>query len=132
MADRVDWAGAADGAGLRRRLAVARALVLPSLDASETFGLVQLEAMAAGVPVIASDLPTGVREVADPGRSHLLVPPGDVGALAAALRTLAEDPGRARAMGLAARERQRTLFTRDAMIDHLLAWYAGLPARRGG
>jgi rhamnosyl/mannosyltransferase len=126
VADRVEWAGPADHDQLVARLAAARALVLPSLDESETFGLAQLEAMAAGVPVIASDLPTGVREVADPGRSHLMVPPGEPRALAAALRRILADPAQARAMGAAGRERQRREFAREGMIDSLLAWYAGL------
>ena len=78
-------AAAGVAAGL---LARARALVLPSVDASETFGLVQLEAMAAGVPVIASDLATGVREVGEPGRTCLLVPPGEAQALAEAMGSL--------------------------------------------
>ena len=123
---RVDWIGDSEPAVLRRHLAAARALVLPSLDTSETFGLAQLEAMAAGVPVIASDLPTGVREVADTASSHLLVPPGDAQALATALRTLADDPARALAMGRAGRARQRRDFTRDAMCRRLLAWYGRL------
>ncbi|MFN2371481.1 MAG: glycosyltransferase [Candidatus Krumholzibacteriia bacterium] len=126
VADRVEWAGPASQDELAARLAAARALVLPSLDESETFGLAQLEAMAAGVPVIASDLPTGVREVADPGRSHLMVPPGEPRALAAALRRILADPAQARAMGTAGRVRQRREFTREAMIDSLLAWYGGL------
>ncbi len=126
VADRVDWVGDCQPQELRRHLADARALVLPSLDASETFGLAQLEAMAAGVPVIASDLPTGVREVADAERSHLLVRPGDPQDLAAALRTLQEDPARALAMGAAGRERQLRHFTRDVMCERLLAWYGML------
>ena len=123
VGDRVEWVGDRAPHELRRHLAAARALVLPSLDTSETFGLVQLEAMAAGVPVIASDLPTGVREVADAGASHLLVRPGDPRELAAALRTLLEDPARARAMGEAGRARQLRHYTRDAMCERLLAWY---------
>ncbi|MBE0566865.1 MAG: glycosyltransferase [Krumholzibacteria bacterium] len=126
VADRVEWVGEVDHDELVRRLAAARALILPSLDASETFGLSQLEAMAAGVPVIASDLPTGVREVAAPGASHLLVPPGRPGDLAAAMRRLLADPKLALAMGAAGRARQRRDFTRDAMIDRLLAWYGAL------
>ncbi len=122
LADRVAWLGALDETALERRLAAARALVLPSLDCSETFGVVQLEAMAAGVPVIASDLPTGVREVASPA-SHLLVPPGDAAALGRAMAAILSDPDAARRRGAAGRERQQALFGRGLMLDRLEAWY---------
>jgi glycosyltransferase involved in cell wall biosynthesis len=122
LGGRVAWRGTLGDEDLRRAMAGARGLVLPSLDASETFGLVQLEAMAAGLPVIVSDLPTGVLDPADPA-SHLLVAPGDAGALAAALGRLQADPDLARAMGARGRERQRLEFGSERMIDGLAAWY---------
>lgn len=132
IAERVLFAGPMDQAGVAGHLTRARALVLPSLDASETFGLVQLEAMAAGVPVIASDLPTGVREVGEPGRTCQLVPPGDVGALARAMVNLQEDPEAAGKMGAAGRRRFQDRFTREVMLDRLLDWYSVLvPANPG-
>ena len=123
---RVVFAGPMDQAGVAGHLTRARALVLPSVDASETFGLVQLEAMAAGVPVIASDLATGVREVGQPGRTCLLVPPGDVGALAGAMTRLLGDPVLADQLGAAGRLRFQDRFTREKMIDRLLVWYSSL------
>ena len=63
-------------------------LVLPSL--AEGFGLVLIEAMAAGVPVIATDVP-GIRDVVRDGITGLLVPPGDPAALAEAIRRVVED-----------------------------------------
>lgn len=101
----------------------ARALVLPSLDASETFGLVQLEAMAAGLPVVISELPTGVGEVGLPDRTCLTVPPGRSDLLAASLARLQDDPELCRSLGRRGRERFVESFTRRHMRDALLAWY---------
>jgi glycosyltransferase involved in cell wall biosynthesis len=133
LAGRVEFAGPMDEMGVAGHLTRARALVLPSVDASETFGLVQLEAMAAGVPVLASDLPTGVREVGLPGLTCRLVPPGDVEALAGALEDLYEDPETAGRMGAEGKRRFQECFTREKMLDRLLEWYASLvPTKQGG
>jgi glycosyltransferase involved in cell wall biosynthesis len=123
---RVHFAGPMDQTGVADHLSRARALVLPSVDASETFGLVQLEAMAAGVPVIASDLPTGVREVGEPGRTCLLVTPGDAGALADAMISLQNEPDLVVNLGTAGRVRFQERFTRETMLDRLLDWYSTL------
>lgn len=68
----------------------------------ESFGIVLLEAMASGVPVVCSDLP-GFREVA--GDQAVLVPPGDADALAAALRRVLADPEQRERMSHASRQR---------------------------
>jgi glycosyltransferase involved in cell wall biosynthesis len=65
-------------------------LALPSL--AEGFGLVLIEAMAAGVPVVATDVP-GIRDVVRDGVTGLLVPPGNADALAAAIRRVVGDAG---------------------------------------
>lgn len=78
--------------------------VLPSVDRSEAFGLVTLEAAASGLPSVVSDLP-GVRTVVEEGVTGLRVPPRDAAALVEALGSLLADPDRADAMGQAARER---------------------------
>ncbi len=70
-------------------------LVLPS-DA-EGFGMVLIEAMAARVPVVATDVP-GIRDVVRHERTGLLVPPGSPAALAAAIRRVSEDPALAQAL----------------------------------
>lgn len=77
-------------------------LVLPSLDRSEAFGMVLLEAQASGVPVIASDLP-GVRTALIPGKTGILVPPNDPTQLMFEISWLLNDPVRRALMGRAAR-----------------------------
>jgi glycosyltransferase involved in cell wall biosynthesis len=126
LGDRVRWLGTVDDRRLADLLAGAAALVLPSRDRSETFGLSLLEAMAAGVPVIATDLPTGVRDLCRPGRTGWLVPPADAAALREAIVEVAGDPREARRRGLAGRDLVRASYTRDRLTGDLVAWYAGL------
>jgi glycosyltransferase involved in cell wall biosynthesis len=84
--------------------------VLPTR--ADTLGLVFAEALAAGVPVIACDV-GGVREIVVPGETGLLVPPRDVDALVAAVRTLADDPALRQRLG----GRGRELVLRDHDAD---------------
>jgi len=130
LTDRVHFTGEISSEDLLAVMESATAMVLPSVDPSETFGLVQLEAMAAGLPVIATDLPTGVAGVGAGAETGRLVPPGDVAALAGALSDLGENPYAARDMGAAARARFLDRFTRDHMIDRLLDFYRAGLARR--
>ncbi len=126
LADRVVFHGPCDATRLAKLMANARALVLPSLDQSETFGLVQLEAMASGIPVIASNLPSGVSEVGLDGETCLLVAPGDVNALAGAVKRILEDDQLADRLGKAARGRFADKFTRQTMTSRVLTWYETL------
>lgn len=88
-------------------LAAASVFVLSSR--SEGLPISVLEAMAAGLPVIASDV-GGLREQVEDGVTGLLVPAGDVGALAAALERLVGDAALRRTMGAAGRARAEALF----------------------
>jgi phosphatidylinositol alpha-mannosyltransferase len=94
-------------------LADADVLCAPSLG-GESFGMVLTEAFAAGTPVVASAI-AGYRDVVSNGRDGVLVPPRDATALAEALRDLALDPQRTRALGAeAARSAQRYAWPRVA------------------
>jgi glycosyltransferase involved in cell wall biosynthesis len=97
---------------------------LPSVARSEAFGLVQIEAHAAGTPVVSTDLPTGVPYANPDGVTGLTVPPGDAAALAVALgRLLGDDELRAR-LGCQARARALREFTVPRMVARTLDVYA--------
>jgi len=92
--------------------------VIPGLW-EEPFGLVALEAMACGRPVVAYDA-GGLSEVIEDGVSGILVPRGDLEALTRAVSDLLEDPGRAERMGAAARARAETRFPYQIMARKYL------------
>lgn len=95
-------------------LGQATLLALPSRH--EGMPNVILEAMAAGLPVLASDL-GGVSELVEPEQTGLLLPPGDVEAWAAGLDRLLSEPGLGRAWGRAGRQRVEERFSLAAMIQ---------------
>ena len=121
--DRVRFLGEYPDEDLPRRMADADFLVLPSVTVEEMFGLVVLEAMAAGRPVITTAVPSAVREVNVPGTTGIEVPIRDIDALAGALATLARDPGLRQRMGAAGRNRVREQFTRERMVEDHIALY---------
>jgi glycosyltransferase involved in cell wall biosynthesis len=117
-------------AGFRRDvaecLAAADVAVLPSRH--EGLGVAALEAMAAGLPVIASRT-GGLAEVVVDGESGLLVPPEGAAALAAALDRLACDAGARARMGAAGLARVRARYGAETMAEQTLACYGRAPCR---
>jgi glycosyltransferase involved in cell wall biosynthesis len=99
----------------------ARLAVLPS--EYEAFGLVLLEALAQGTPVVASRV-GGIPEFVPDGRAGLLVPPNDAGALARAIEQLWTDEPGARRMGAFGRDHVVPLYTWDHLVDRLEQVYA--------
>ena len=98
---------------------------------SESFGIVLLEAMAAGKPVIGADIP-GYRDVIEDGETGILVPPGRTDILAGAMSRLAGDEGERSRMGRNGRRRAMKYdWTRlAAKIENIYRGLAGpLPSR---
>ena len=92
--DRVEWLGEAPDEQLPELYHAADLFVLPASHSSEAFGLVQVEAMAAGLPVVCTELGTGTTYVNIDGVTGTVVPPRDPKALAAAINVLIADPAR--------------------------------------
>jgi glycosyltransferase involved in cell wall biosynthesis len=128
VGDRVHLTGAIPDA--RRLLRELDLFVFPSVD--EALGTSLLDAMAAGIPVVAADA-AGPREVLDPLRHGPagggLFPPGDAGALAGLVAGLARDAGLRRALAAAQRERLRA-FEAEATVEGNLAVYRSVLERR--
>ena len=116
LSERVLFAGRVSDADLPAFYQACDILVLPSIARTEAFGVVQIEAMAAGRPVVSTDLPTGVPWVNQDGVSGLVVTPGDPVALGDALRRLCEDGALRRRLGDGARRRAQTMFSRERMV----------------
>ena len=107
-------------------LHAADVFALPSVQRSEAFGLVQVEAMVCGKPVVNTALDSGVPYVSLHDESGLTVPPRDPAALAVALRTLLDDAALRARLGEGGRARAARLFSVDAMASATLELYRSL------
>ena len=126
LSDRVEFRGRVSDAELRRAYEGADLFVLPSvLDSrgdTEGLGVVLLEAMNYGVPVIASRI-GGIVDIVVDNETGVLVPPGDATTLAAALQAVLADPAKARRLGEAGRKRLAERFSWQAIVERLEAVY---------
>jgi glycosyltransferase involved in cell wall biosynthesis len=123
IADRVQFLGNVSEADIAAYYHACELFVLPSVTNAEMFGIVQLEAMACGKPVISTNLPTGVSWVNQHGKTGFLVPPASAGALAKAIKTLMANPKLREEMGAAGRERVRLHFTSEKMTQGIREVY---------
>ncbi len=114
--DRVRFWGEVDDTLLPALLRACDIFVLPSITPNEAFGLVQVEAMASGKPVISCQLASGVPYVNLHGRTGLVVPPADTAALAAAGKKLCAEPDLRASMGAEGRARAQQEFSLETMI----------------
>jgi rhamnosyl/mannosyltransferase len=120
---RVMFTGEVADAELQRLMHECAALILPSVTQAEAFGYVQLEAMAAGKPVISTDVPSGVSWVNQDQRTGLVVPAGDCDALRAAIDRLLADPPLRAQLGAAGRARVEDEFTLGRLRERLRLLY---------
>lgn len=123
--DRIVWCRYLDGEELVGAYLAATAFWFPSNARSEGFGLVQVEAMATGCPVINTAVPdSGVSWVSLDGVSGLTVPVGDPAALAAATSRLLDEPGLRERLSRGAGARARAEFDDRVMAERSLRLYA--------
>jgi len=123
MDDRINFLGKVTDDLLKYCYEIATLFVLPSIESSEAFGIVQLEAMAFGTPVINTALSTGVPWVSKDEETGITVPPKNAPALAAAIRRLLNDPGRRKKYGENARARVERRFDRTVMLKETASVY---------
>lgn len=115
ISERVLFMGRIDNSQIANYLSAADVFSMPSISRAESFGIVQLEAMAAGVPVVNTSIDSGVPEVSLDGITGITVPPGDVDALANALTALFTDREKRLRMGEAGKNRVRREFSEARM-----------------
>lgn len=125
---RVSFLGELSDAELPAAYAAADVFVLPSHLRAEAFGIVQVEAQAAGLPIVCAELGTGTSYVTQHGVTGLVVPPADPAALARALDLLLTNLDLARRMGAAGRARAMQEFSHARMIERMEQIYRDVVA----
>jgi rhamnosyl/mannosyltransferase len=130
VADRVHFMGKISHEHLVGCYHAANVFVLASILRSEAFGIAQVEAMAAGLPVVNTQLDSGVPFVSINEQTGLTVPPGDPVALADALNRLLNDPDLRASLGAAATLRAQQEFSLDTMVARTMSLYEDVMKRR--
>lgn len=123
VADSVRFLGSQDA--VERILPAADLFVLPSKF--ESFGLAALEAMACGIPVLASSA-GGLPEVIEDGKTGMLCTVGDVDCLAAQMASLLRDPEKMRTLGAAAKKKTHEVYALERVLPQYEAFYDRLIA----
>lgn len=123
-ADRITFLGYLEDTEMHALLAASDVFVLSSVMKTEAFGIVQVEAMSLGKPVIATRIPeSGVSWVNEDGVSGINVPARDATAMAAAIRTICENDTLRKKFSEGALARYRQVFTLDRMIEKTINIY---------
>jgi len=129
VASKVTFTGKISHARLVALYHAADVFALASVARSEAFGIVQVEAMAAGLPVVNTRLQSGVPFVSVDGVTGLTVPPGDPQALAAAINRLLDDSALRRSFGQAGVRRATEEFSLETMLRRTLQVYDRVMAK---
>ncbi len=116
----VHFLGRLSDGDLKAAFADCDIFILPSVENSEAFGIVQQEAMVYGKPVINTALPTGVPYVSIHGKTGLTVPPKDAQALAGAIQTLADDEDLRRTLGRNAAQKVREDYDNPNIMEQIV------------
>jgi rhamnosyl/mannosyltransferase len=120
---RVFFMGKIDHSQIVNYLSAADVFSMPSISRAESFGIVQLEAMAAGIPVVNTSIDSGVPDVSLDGITGMTVPPTDACSLARALTTLLTDKEMRLKMGEAGKARVRREFSEERMSMRTMRMY---------
>lgn len=122
----IHFLGKAPDEVLEKELERCDVLVFPSVANSEAFGLVQLEAMSYGKPVINTRLSTGVPWVSLHSETGLTIPPENAKALCKAILWMKKNPKKRQKMGCKARERVKKEFSQEQMLKRIVKLYKKL------
>lgn len=117
ICDRVHFIGRIDHHTKLKLLSSIDLFAFPSTEITEAFGMSQMEAMLCGSPVVASNLPTGVTDVAVDEHTALLAEPGDVPSLIRQMRRLLDDPELRSKLAAQAREHIMTSMTPEIVAQ---------------
>jgi rhamnosyl/mannosyltransferase len=130
---KVTFAGRLSQSEIKSYLHAARVLAFPSTTRAEAFGLVQLEAMAAGLPVVNTALATAVPRIARHQKEALTVPPNDSQALADALRQILDNSALGERLGASGRFRSQSTFSLEKFYSRMQHIYedVALQKRKG-
>ncbi len=123
LSDRVVFAGRLDASEMKAYMHAARVLAFPSITTAEAFGIVQIEAMAAGLPVVNTCLASAVPRIARHEREGLTVPPNNTDALAEAIRRILDDSSLALRLGAAGQVRARAEYSQDVYAARIRRLY---------
>ncbi len=126
LTEKVIFLGEVSDADLPAYYHACDVFVLPASERSEAYGLVQIEAMASGRPVVCTELGTGTSYVNLHGQTGLVVPPKDPRALQEAIVSLLRDDEGRRHMGQQARQRAVSEFNVETMVDRITGLYTEL------
>lgn len=126
LLDSVEFTGTVSGERLYQKFETCDVFVLPSVARSEAFGLVQIEAMAFGKPVINTRLDSGVPYVSLDKVTGLTIPPGDKKALKEAMHYMEQHPEERKRMGNMGRQRMKQEYREKKMLERLKKLYEEL------